>query len=209
MGSEETTDQADVQTEAIDSEEVLVGEVVTEEIAEDGEETVVDLAAELEKANTTASDNWEKLLLAKAEVENIRRRTQKDIEKAHRFSIEKFAKDMLPVVDSLEMGLAAVVDGSSDVTAIKEGMELTHKQLLSSLENSGVKQLNPLGEVFNPDFHQAVSMVPSPDHEANSVMQVFQKGYTLNDRLLRPAMVIVAQAQPEAPADTVKIDEQA
>jgi len=209
MGSEETTDQADVQQDAVDTEEVLVGEVVTEEEPVDAEEGVVDLAAELEKANATANDNWDKLLLAKAEVENIRRRTQKDIEKAHRFSVEKFAKEMLPVVDSLEMGLAAADESEAETTALKEGMELTYKQLISSLEKSGVVQVNPVGEGFNPDLHQAISMVPSPDHEPNSVMQVFQKGYTLNDRLLRPAMVIVAQSQPQAPTDTVKIDEQA
>jgi len=209
MGSEETTDQADVQQDAIDTEEILVGEVVTEEEPVEAEEGAVDLAAELEKANATANDNWGKLLLAKAEVENIRRRTQKDIEKAHRFSIEKFAKEMLPVVDSLEMGLAAANESEAETTALKEGMELTYKQLISSLEKSGVVQVNPIGDAFNPDLHQAISMVPSPDHEPNSVMQVFQKGYTLNDRLLRPAMVIVAQSQPQAPTDTVKIDEQA
>jgi len=209
MGSEETTGQADVQQDAVDTEEILVGEVVTEEEPVEAEEGVVDLAAELEKANATANDNWDKLLLAKAEVENIRRRTQKDIEKAHRFSVEKFAKEMLPVVDSLEMGLAAADESEAETTALKEGMELTYKQLISSLEKSGVVQVNPIGDAFNPDLHQAISMVPSPDHEPNSVMQVFQKGYTLNDRLLRPAMVIVAQSQPQAPTDTVKIDEQA
>ena len=209
MGSEETTDQTDVQQDAVDTEESLVGEVVTEEEPVGDEDVVVDLAAELEKANATASENWEKLLLAKAEVENIRRRTQKDIEKAHRFSVEKFAKDMLPVVDSLEMGLAAADDSDVEATSLKEGMELTLKQLISSLEKSGVVQVNPVSEAFNPELHQAISMVPSADHEPNSVMQVFQKGYTLNNRLLRPAMVIVAQSQPQAPADTVKIDEQA
>jgi len=167
----------------------------------------VDLQAALDAATTRADENWEKLLLAKAEVENIRRRTQKDIEKAHRFSVEKFAKEMLPVVDSLEMGLASVDASEGDVVAIKEGMELTHKQLLASLEKSGVKQINPEGESFNPDLHQAISMVPSPDHEPNTVIQVFQKGYTLNERLLRPAMVIVSQ--PQAPTETKKIDEQA
>jgi len=209
MGSEDTTGQADVQQDAVDTEESLVGEVVTEEQPVGDEDVVVDLAAELEKANATASDNWEKLLLAKAEVENIRRRTQKDIEKAHRFSVEKFAKAMLPVVDSLEMGLAAADDSEAEATSLKEGMELTLKQLISSLEKSGVVQVNPVSEAFNPELHQAISMVPSADHEPNSVMQVFQKGYTLNNRLLRPAMVIVAQSQPQAPADTVKIDEQA
>ncbi|HIF18100.1 MAG TPA: nucleotide exchange factor GrpE [Cycloclasticus sp.] len=208
MGSEEPTDQNDTQEQPVDTEESLIGEVVDEAVASEatGE---VNLAAELETAKSAASDNWDKLLLAKAEVENIRRRTQKDIEKAHRFSIERFAKDMLPVVDSLEMGLAATNESEADTdgSALKEGMELTYKQLISSLEKSGVVQVDPEGETFSPDLHQAISVVPSPDHAPNTVMQVFQKGYTLNGRLLRPAMVIVTPSEP--PAGAKKIDEQA
>jgi len=212
MGSEEQTDQENIEQPAVETEESIVGEIVEDALKDEAEgETAaseeVDLQAALDAATTRADENWEKLLLAKAEVENIRRRTQKDIEKAHRFSVEKFAKEMLPVVDSLEMGLASVDASEGDVVAIKEGMELTHKQLLASLEKSGVKQINPEGESFNPDLHQAISMVPSPDHEPNTVIQVFQKGYTLNERLLRPAMVIVSQ--PQAPTETKKIDEQA
>ncbi|MEW4982952.1 MAG: nucleotide exchange factor GrpE [Cycloclasticus sp.] len=207
MGSEEHTDQENIEQAAADKDESIVGELVDETATVEEPAEAVDLQSELDAANARADENWEKVLLAKAEVENIRRRTQKDVEKAHRFSIEKFAKDMLPVVDSLEMGLASAATSEGDVTAIKEGMELTYKQLLSSLEKSGVKQVNPEGESFSPDFHQAISMVPSPDHEPNTVIQVFQKGYTLNDRLLRPAMVIVSQ--PSAPEDTKKIDEQA
>lgn len=212
MGSEEQTDQENIEQPAVETEESIVGEIVEDALKDEAKgETAaseeVDLQAALDAATTRADENWEKLLLAKAEVENIRRRTQKDIEKAHRFSVEKFAKEMLPVVDSLEMGLASVDAAEGDVVAIKEGMELTHKQLLASLEKSGVKQINPEGESFNPDLHQAISMVPSPDHEPNTVIQVFQKGYTLNERLLRPAMVIVSQ--PQAPTETKKIDEQA
>ena len=207
MGSEEPTDQENIEQPAIDTEESIEGEVVDEALDVGETAESVDLQSELVKANARADENWEKVLLAKADVENMRRRTQKDIEKAHRFSIEKFAKDMLPVVDSLEMGLASATTTTGDVTAIKEGMELTYKQLISSLEKSGVKQVNPEGESFSPELHQAISMVPSPDHEPNTVIQVFQKGYTLNERLLRPAMVIVSQSK--APTDTKKIDEQA
>lgn len=207
MGSEEQTDQENIGQPLVDTEESITGEVVDETVVADEASDGVDLQAELEATIKRADENWEKVLLAKAEVENIRRRTQKDIEKAHRFSVEKFAKDMLPVVDSLEMGLASATTTEGDVTAIKEGMELTHKQLLSSLEKSGVKQVNPEGEVFSPELHQAISVVPSPDHEPNTVIQVFQKGYTLNDRLLRPAMVIVSQSQ--APTEAKIIDEQA
>ena len=206
MGSEESTDQNDIQEPAIDMEECLVGDVVDETVATEATEEI-NLEAELATAKVAASDNWDKLLLAKAEVENIRRRAQKDIEKAHRFSIEKFAEDMLPVVDSLEMGLAATSESDIGIVALKEGMELTYKQLISSLEKSGVVQVDPEGEVFSPDFHQAISVVPSPDHAPNTVTQAFQKGYTLNGRLLRPAMVIVTPSEP--PTGTKKIDEQA
>ncbi len=207
MVSEDQTDQENIEQPAVDTEGSVIEGVLEEAVGDDVATDVVDLQAELEKANARADENWEKVLLAKADVENMRRRTQKDVEKAHRFSIEKFAKEMLPVVDSLELGLASAQTASADVNAIKEGLELTHKQLLDSLEKSGVKQVNPEGEIFNPELHQAVSVVPSPEHEPNTVIQVFQKGYTLNERLLRPAMVIVSQSQ--APEDTKKIDEQA
>jgi len=203
MGSEESTDQNNVEEKNTDAEqepsveasESLVGDVVDGDIELEAAEAT-GLVAELEIATARADENWEKLLLAKAEVENVRRRSEKDVEKAHRFSIEKFAKNMLPVIDSLEMGLLSASDTGGDVSAIKEGMELTHKQLLSALEKSGIQQVDPVGSAFNPEFHQAMSMVPSPDHEPNVVIEVFQKGYTLNSRLLRPAMVIVSQAQP-------------
>jgi molecular chaperone GrpE len=207
MGSEDQTDQQQTQQSSIDNEEGLVEGGIDEITVEEGEVTEQDLQASLEAANARADENWEKLLLATAEVENIRRRTQKDIEKAHRFSVEKFAKDLLPVLDSLEMGLAASEGVAGDVAAIRDGMELTHKQLISALQKSGVDVVDPEGQTFNPDLHQAMSVVPSPDHEPNTVMQVFQKGYTLSGRLLRPAMVIVSQATP--PAGTKKIDEQA
>jgi len=203
MGSEESTGQNNAEEKIIDAEqnpsveasESLVGDIVDGDIVLEAAEAT-GLEAELEIATARADENWEKLLLAKAEVENVRRRSEKDVEKAHRFSIEKFAKNMLPVIDSLEMGLLSASDTGGDVSAIKEGMELTHKQLLSALEKSGIQQVDPVGSAFNPEFHQAMSMVPSPDHEPNVVIEVFQKGYTLNSRLLRPAMVIVSQAQP-------------
>lgn len=198
MGSEKSTDQSNVEEDIIDAEqasESLVGDIVDEEVVLEAAEST-ELEAELETATARADENWEKLLLAKAEVENVRRRSEKDVEKAHRFSIEKFAKNMLPVIDSLEMGLLSSGDAEGDVSAIKEGMELTHKQLLSALEKSGIQQVDPVGAAFNPELHQAMSMMPSPDHEPNRVIEVFQKGYTLNNRLLRPAMVIVSQAQP-------------
>lgn len=207
MGSDKQTDQDVVQEQPVDTEESILGEVLDNVASDETGVEELSLQDELDAANVRADENWAKVLLATAEVENVRRRSQKDIEKAHRFSIEKFAKDMLPVIDSLEMGMAAADETSGDVVAIKEGMALTYKQLMSSLKQSGIEQVNPEGQVFSPDFHQAISVVPSPDHEPNTVIQVFQKGYTLNGRLLRPAMVIVSQSTP--PEGTKKIDEQA
>lgn len=193
-------DEASPIEESIEAESV--------EVSSESEEPIVrDLQAELDAAIARADESDKNYLLAKAEVENIRRRTQKDVEKARRYSIEKFANELLPVIDSLEMGIAAAEKGAGDVDALKEGMSLTYKQLMSSFEKSGITELNPDGEVFNPELHQAMSIVPSPDHQPNTVMQVFQKGYSLNSRLLRPAMVIVSQAVPTD--ESKKIDEQA
>ena len=196
MGSQDQTDQDDAQQELDDTTESLVNEAVDEDVVPSEVEEGVDLKTELDNAKASAEENWNNLLMAKADVENIRRRTQKDIEKAHRFSIEKFAKDLLPVVDSIEMGMTAAGSTSEDVTSIREGMELTYKQLLASLEKSNVTQVDPLNESFNPEHHQAISMVPTADYEPNTVIEVFQKGYLLNGRLIRPAMVIVSQALP-------------
>jgi molecular chaperone GrpE len=129
---------------------------------------------------------------AKAETENIRRRAQEDISKAHKFAIESFAESLVPVKDSLEMGLK--VDAPT-VESIKEGVEMTLKQLNSAFEKNRLMEINPQpGEKLDPSKHQAVSMVPA-EQEANTIVTVLQKGYTIADRLLRPALVTVAQAK--------------
>ncbi len=129
---------------------------------------------------------------AKAEGENIRRRAQEDISKAHKFAIESFAESLVPVKDSLEMGLK--VDAPT-VESIKEGVEMTLKQLSAAFEKNRLLEINPLqGEKLDPMKHQAISMVPA-DQEANTIVTVLQKGYTIADRLLRPALVTVAQAK--------------
>lgn len=203
-------DELKVDQDSVESP-VEVADEDEQVVSDSPEVVIVDLQTELDKASAKASENWEKVLLATAEVENIRRRAQKDLENAHRFAVEKFAKDLLAVVDSFEMGLAAAESATGDVTAIKEGMELTYKQLMSALEKAKLAQVDPEGETFNPDLHQAMTMVPSDEHPHNTVMQVFQKGYTLNNRLLRPAMVVVSQggAPSKATEQVKKIDEQA
>lgn len=128
-------------------------------------------------------------LRARAEVENIRRRAEQDVEKAHKFALEKFSKEMLTVVDNLERGLQAL-EGVDE--SVKSGVELTHKGLVSTLNNFGIEAVGVVGEMFNPELHQAISMQPAEGIEANHISVVLQKGYTLHGRVIRPAMVMVA-----------------
>ncbi|KVN14240.1 MULTISPECIES: nucleotide exchange factor GrpE [unclassified Burkholderia] len=145
--------------------------------------------AALAEAQAKIAELQESFLRAKAETENVRRRAQEDVAKAHKFAIENFAEHLLPVLDSLE---AAVGDTSGDLAKVREGVELTLRQLTSALEKGRVAALNPVGEKFDPHLHQAISMVPA-DQEPNTVVAVLQKGYTIADRVLRPALVTVSQ----------------
>lgn len=133
-------------------------------------------------------------LRARAEVENIRRRAEQDVEKAHKFALEKFSKELLTVVDNLERGLDALDKAVTDETtqALVDGVEMTHKEFISTLAKFGVEAVGAVGEAFNPDLHQAISMQPAEGIEANHISQVLQKGYTLQGRVIRPAMVMVA-----------------
>jgi molecular chaperone GrpE len=142
----------------------------------------------LTEAQTKIAELQESFLRAKAETENVRRRAQEDVAKAHKFAIESFAEHLLPVIDSLE---AAVSHSSDDLQKVREGVELTLRQLTGALEKGRVVALNPVGEKFDPHRHQAISMVPA-DQEPNTVVAVLQKGFVIADRVLRPALVTVA-----------------
>lgn len=133
-------------------------------------------------------------LRAQAEIQNMRRRAEQEVEKAHKFALEKFSKELLTVVDNLERGLAALDKAVSDETtqALVDGVEMTHKEFISTLAKFGVQAVGLVGEVFNPELHQAISMQPAEGIDANHISQVLQKGYTLQGRVLRPAMVMVA-----------------
>ncbi len=144
--------------------------------------------AALAEAQARVAALQEEFLRAKAETENVRRRGQEDVAKAHKFAIENFAENLLPVLDSLE---AALADQSTDVAKVREGVELTLRQLTGALEKGRVVALNPVGEKFDPHRHQAISMVPA-DQEPNTIVAVLQKGYIIADRVLRPALVTVA-----------------
>lgn len=177
--------------------EAIVGEIQDALDGADQESAAVEgvsLEVQLEEAKQAAADAKEQALRAVADAQNIRRRAEKDAENARKFALEKFAGDMLVVADNLDRALASADMSNDSLKPMIEGVELTHKSMLDALARHNVELINPLGEPFNPEFHQAMAMVPNPDAEPNSVMDVMQKGFTLNGRLLRPAMVVVAKA---------------
>ena len=155
-----------------------------------------DAEAGLAELKALADENWDRYLRASAELENVRKRASRDVEKAHKFALERFCNELLAVKDSLEMGLATA--DKADVQSLLAGKEATLKLLTTTMERFGVVELNPEGEPFDPQEHEAMSMQPSSDVEPGSVLTVFQKGYALNGRLLRPARVVVASEPPES-----------
>ena len=190
--------QVEVENEAVNEEHphTEVGE---------HEYTIEELKQELAEAKQKAHDNWDKAVRTQAEMENLKRRTQKDLEDAHKFALTSFAKELLPVFDSLVLGLQAATGDSEDVIKFREGSELTVKQFESLFAKFNIVAIDPMGQPFNPEQHQAMLMQVVEGAEPNTVVNVFQKGYMLNGRLLRPAMVVVAKSA-EKPSE---IDEQA
>ena len=173
------------EAEDADDDVSAAEDPATEECAADsGPDSV---QAELQ---AKVDENWEKYLRAAAELENVRKRAGRDVENAHKFALERFASELLAVRDSLEMGLAAGEDADADT--LLQGKEATLKQLTAIMERFGVEEVDPQGEPFDPAMHEAMTMQPSADAEPGSVLTVFQKGYALNGRLLRPARVVVA-----------------
>ena len=176
--------------EYVDTVEQPKKDIETEESAKNAsseEDSQTQLAEAVEKAEK----HWELYLRAQAELENARRRAEIDIENAHKFGLEKFAMELLGVKDSLELGLGAE---DADVDKLKEGTALTLKMLTLAMEKFHIQEIDPTGQVFDPNLHQAMTTQESSEHAPNTVISVMQKGYVLNDRLLRPAMVIVAKA---------------
>ncbi|MEX2515452.1 MAG: nucleotide exchange factor GrpE [Gammaproteobacteria bacterium] len=188
-----THKQTDEQID-LAAEDVLTGDVETAAADSDtgaSESTASDdLQQALEAAEAKASEHWNHLLRVQAEMENLRKRTSRDIENAHKFALERFVNELLPVVDSLELG---IVNAGDEAGSLREGMELTLKMLRDVLAKFGVVQIDPVGEKFNPELHEAVSMQENGDVASGHVIAVMQKGYSLNERLVRPAMVAVAR----------------
>ena len=173
----------------------------TEEASSNSEESIEqaqdkveqDLEALLAEAKAEAEKHKDMALRVQDDMENLRRRTRMDVESAHKFALEKFVNALIPAMDSMEMGMDAAEKEGATVESIKEGVEMTFKQLLDVLQDFDVSRVDPTGEKFDPQLHEAMTMIPSPDHESNTVVDTIQKGYTLNDRLVRAARVIVAQ----------------
>ncbi|SFN67514.1 nucleotide exchange factor GrpE [Xenorhabdus japonica] len=177
------------------TENVLEQQINAEQADAPETESIVDpRVAELEEQLKQAQVNErDAILRARAEVENIRRRTELDVEKAHKFALEKFANELLPVIDNLERALEAVDRTNETLLSMVEGIELTLKSFIDAVGKFGVEVVGDINVPFNPEVHQAMAMMESDQHEPNHVMLVMQKGYTLNGRLLRPAMVAVSK----------------
>ena len=188
--TQKTQDTQDAQ--AVDGQDISSPPPSAEnKVSEPSGENAPSLEERLQQAERKAEENRDAWLRAKAEVENTRRRAQDDISKATKFAVERFAGELLPVKDSLEAALAVETPG---IESLKSGTELTLKQLATAFEKSGLKEVCPLNEKFNPNFHQAISTIES-DQEPNTVVSVLQKGYLLADRVLRPALVVVAKVK--------------
>ncbi len=181
MENQEQASQPENQEEHLD--------LTDDQAAESAEDATEDTPALAEQLARCEED---KLRLA-AEMDNLRRRTARDVENAHKYALEKFMNDLLAVVDSLEKGLEALESGDNVLEQIREGTELTHRQLHQVLSKYGLEELDPMGEKFDPEHHEAMTMIPSEEHEPNTVQQVIRKGYRLNGRLVRPAQVIVTR----------------
>ncbi|MDA1342479.1 MAG: nucleotide exchange factor GrpE [Methyloglobulus sp.] len=211
-------EQAETPLETKENEEILAEVLSDEGLAEEelllneppSQETLIaELQQELAEAEQKAQENWDKAVRTMAEMENLRKRTQKDLEDTHKYALNSFAKELLSVLDSLELGLQAAIGESKEVKKFREGSELTIKQFETVFAKFNVMTVNPVGESFNAEQHQAVLMQEVEGATPNTVVNVFQKGYTLNGRLLRPAMVVVAKAPEKSANKTLEDNEQA
>ncbi|MEF1255769.1 MULTISPECIES: nucleotide exchange factor GrpE [unclassified Vibrio] len=189
---EELQQQAELEAEVVGTDaDIEWNEEETE--LDEQEAKIAQLEAALLSSEAKVKEQQDSVLRAKAEVENMRRRTETEIDKARKYALNKFAEELLPVIDNLERAIQAADTENEVIKPLLEGVELTHKTFVDTVSKFGLKEINPEGETFNPELHQAMSIQESPDHESNTVMFVMQKGYELNGRVVRPAMVMVAK----------------
>jgi molecular chaperone GrpE len=187
VSDEQNQDQVEDVVEQVSAET----ETVAEESSENGS---IDLAKKVAELEEQLAESKEQALRAVADAQNARRRAEQDVEKAHKFGLEKIVNALLPVVDNLERALEAGSAEGADPKALNEGVELTLKTFLDALKGHKIEAVEPEGEPFNPELHQAISAIESAEAEPNTVLSVVQKGYTLHGRLVRPAMVVVSKA---------------
>ncbi|MCG3766093.1 nucleotide exchange factor GrpE [Vibrio cincinnatiensis] len=193
--------EEELQQEAVEVEADVVGsdedidwnQDVEAEVLDEQESKIAQLEAALLASETRIKEQQEGVLRARADVENMRRRSEQEIDKARKYALGRFVEELLPVLDNLERAIQAVDNENEVIKPFLEGVELTHKTFVDAVAKFGVTVINPEGEPFNPEYHQAMSIQESPDHESNTVMFVMQKGYELNGRVVRPAMVMVAK----------------
>lgn len=178
---------------ATEAEETAHLEDVVPEAAETEDETGETMEQQLAKAQVTIKDYWDQMMRLRAEIENNLKRAERDIENAHKYALKNFVENLLPVIDSMEMGQVAAGADNATLESIREGSSLTMSMFVQVLEKNGLEQIDPLGEKFDPERHQAISMTAAENAESNTVIEVMQKGFLLNDRLVRPAMVVVAK----------------
>jgi molecular chaperone GrpE len=186
-------DADDEHSLATEAEEQAHLEDVVPEAAEAKDETGESMEQQLLKAQDTIKDYWDQMMRLRAEIDNNRKRAERDVENAHKYALKSFVENLLPVIDSMEMGQTAATADNATLESIREGAELTIGMLVQVLEKNGLEQVDPLGEKFDPERHQAISMIDVDSAESNTVVEVMQKGFLLNDRLVRPAMVVVAK----------------
>jgi molecular chaperone GrpE len=186
-------DADDEHSLATEAEEQAHLEDVVPEATDTQNETGETIEQQLTKAQGTIKDYWDQMMRLRAEIENNRKRAERDVENAHKYAMKNFVENLLPVIDSMEMGQIAANADNATLESIREGSALTVGMFVQVLEKNGLEQIDPLGEKFDPERHQAISMIDAENAESNSVIEVMQKGFLLNDRLVRPAMVVVAR----------------
>ncbi|GAA6183860.1 MULTISPECIES: nucleotide exchange factor GrpE [Aliiglaciecola] len=189
-----TDDNQQEQPEFNQAEQAEVEQAAENADAGDSEQTIAKLQEALAKAEATVNEQRDSVLRAKAEMENARRRAEGEVEKARKFALERFAGELLPVADNLERAIQLADPDNESLKPMIEGVDITLKSFVSTVEKFGLKVIDPQGEPFNPELHQAMSMQENAELPPNTVMAVMQKGYEINGRLLRPAMVMVSRA---------------
>jgi len=186
----ETDDEHTLATEA---EETAHLEDVVPAARESGEDSDEPIEEQLEKAQATIKDYWEQMMRLRAEIDNNWKRAERDLENAHKYALKNFVENLLPIIDSMEMGQVAADADNATLDSIREGSELTMSMFIQVLQKNGLEAVDPMGEKFDPEKHQAISMIEVEGAESGSVVEVVQEGFLLNDRLIRPAMVVVAK----------------